>query len=91
MFKGLLTLHQMIRTGQTEALLEVLARNDVLRLRNIYSQQFQGTLHHLDVHIGTVYTQMLIDKTYHQKDTSPLRAWALMQTISTAESGCTET
>ncbi|KIR98832.1 ENTH domain-containing protein [Cryptococcus deuterogattii 2001/935-1] len=41
-FKGLLTLHQMIRTGQTEALLDVLARNDVLRLRNIYSQQFQG-------------------------------------------------
>ncbi|OXB36061.1 hypothetical protein LQV05_005497 [Cryptococcus neoformans] len=41
-FKGLLTLHQMIRTGQTEALLDVLARNDVLRLRSMYSQRFQG-------------------------------------------------
>lgn len=44
----------MMRTGQTEALLDVLARNDVLRLRSMYSQRFQGALYHQDVHIVAV-------------------------------------
>lgn len=50
----------MIRTGQTEALLDVLARNDVLRLRSIYSQRFQGAFI-IRMSISWQYCQMLID------------------------------
>ncbi|WVQ75688.1 hypothetical protein IAR50_005318 [Cryptococcus sp. DSM 104548] len=41
-FKALLTLHQMIRTGASEGLLEILARHDVLRLRGLGGRGFQG-------------------------------------------------
>ncbi|WVQ83725.1 hypothetical protein IAT38_005869 [Cryptococcus sp. DSM 104549] len=41
-FKALLTLHQMIRTGSTETLLDVLSRQDILKLRSIERQHFDG-------------------------------------------------
>lgn len=41
-FKALLTLHQMIRSGSTDQLLDHLAASDILRLRNIGGQSFEG-------------------------------------------------
>ncbi|ODN95681.1 hypothetical protein I350_08398 [Cryptococcus amylolentus CBS 6273] len=41
-FKALLTLHQMIRTGASEGLLEILARHDVLKLRGLGGRGYQG-------------------------------------------------
>ncbi len=46
-FKALLTLHQMIRSGSTETLLEHLSQGDVLRLRNISSQSWEGMPLHM--------------------------------------------
>nr|ODN81404.1 hypothetical protein L203_05663 [Cryptococcus depauperatus CBS 7841] len=43
-FKALLTLHQMIRTGSTEALLDVLARGDMLKLRSVQAPRFSGCI-----------------------------------------------
>ncbi|KAK4689447.1 hypothetical protein P7C73_g665, partial [Tremellales sp. Uapishka_1] len=41
-FKALLTLHQMIRSGSTDALLELLSGSDVLRLKNVSGQSGEG-------------------------------------------------
>ncbi|WVR09685.1 hypothetical protein IAU60_006760 [Kwoniella sp. DSM 27419] len=41
-FKALLTLHQMIRSGSTEQLLDLLSKQDVLKLRNIASSGWEG-------------------------------------------------
>ena len=39
----LLTLHQMIRSGNTDQLLETLSRGDTLRLQNVGAQTFEGS------------------------------------------------
>ncbi|OCF31610.1 ENTH domain-containing protein [Kwoniella heveanensis CBS 569] len=41
-FKALLTLHQMIRSGGTQQLLEALSRQDVLKLRNVQGNSWEG-------------------------------------------------
>lgn len=41
-FKALLVLHQMIRSGSTDTLLEFLGQGDALRLRNISGQNWDG-------------------------------------------------
>jgi hypothetical protein len=41
-FKALLTLHQMIRSGSTDQLLDHLVKSDVMRLRGIGGQNFEG-------------------------------------------------
>lgn len=41
-FKALLTLHQMIRSGSTDQLLDHLVKADVMRLRSIGGQNFEG-------------------------------------------------
>jgi hypothetical protein len=46
-FKALLTLHQMIRSGSTDQLLDHLVKADVMRLRNIGGQNFEGELYYL--------------------------------------------
>jgi hypothetical protein len=46
-FKALLTLHQMIRSGSTDQLLDHLVKADVMRLRNIGGQNFEGELCYL--------------------------------------------
>ncbi|WWC95076.1 hypothetical protein V866_001928 [Kwoniella sp. B9012] len=41
-FKALLTIHQMMRSGSTDQFLGVLSRQDVLKLRNVSGQGFEG-------------------------------------------------
>ncbi|ORY25441.1 ANTH domain-domain-containing protein, partial [Naematelia encephala] len=41
-FKALIVLHQMMRSGSSDQLLEHLAQNDVLRLRNVSGQNWEG-------------------------------------------------
>ncbi|WVF67385.1 hypothetical protein IAT40_002141 [Kwoniella sp. CBS 6097] len=41
-FKALLTLHQMIRSGGTQQLLDALSRQDVLKLRNVQGNSWEG-------------------------------------------------
>ncbi|EIW71887.1 hypothetical protein TREMEDRAFT_41409 [Tremella mesenterica DSM 1558] len=41
-FKALLVLHQMIRSGSTDQLLDVLSQGDILRLRNVGGQNWDG-------------------------------------------------
>jgi len=41
-FKALLTLHQMMRAGSTDQLLENLSQGDVLKLRNVSNQNWEG-------------------------------------------------
>lgn len=41
-FKALLTLHQMIRSGSTDQLLEHLVKSQSLRLQNLGDQNFEG-------------------------------------------------
>lgn len=41
-FKALIVLHQMIRTGSTDQLLQYLSQGDALRLRNVNGQNWEG-------------------------------------------------
>lgn len=41
-FKALIVLHQMIRTGSTDQLLQHLSQGDTLRLRNVSGQNWEG-------------------------------------------------
>ncbi|WWC92002.1 uncharacterized protein L201_006956 [Kwoniella dendrophila CBS 6074] len=41
-FKALLTIHQMMRSGSTDSFLRVLSSQDVLKLRNVHGQNWEG-------------------------------------------------
>ena len=43
-FKALITLHQMIRSGSTDTLMEVLSQGNALRLGNVSGQNWEGEL-----------------------------------------------
>jgi hypothetical protein len=43
-FKALITLHQMIRSGSTDSLMEVLSQGNALRLGNVSGQNWEGQL-----------------------------------------------
>lgn len=42
MFKGLIVLHTMIRRGATDNVLAHLSQSDTLKLRNVYSANWEG-------------------------------------------------
>jgi hypothetical protein len=70
-FKALLTLHQMIRSGSTDQLLDHLVKTDAMRLRNIGGQNFEGMSIFPNFHV----------KVTDEQDIVRRQVWVIMASI----------